>query len=160
MPLQRPTTRVCHALLQFPAQSVPACNAEVSHTQWPLLHHVVQAVHKEGHTERSHRQEPSPLNRAWHTAHSRSIPDTWWHMLSWGSTPKIRSLADLSMTSHITWRNPTVSTSPTLLKPQHRSSPWSSHILSDGRPNSLTKTQAKLNITKMERLVRLSWLHG
>jgi hypothetical protein len=65
-----------------------------------------------------------------------------------GSTPETWSLADSSMTSHITWRNPTVSTSPTLLKPQHRSSPWSSHISMDGRPNTLTKTQAKLNITK------------
>jgi hypothetical protein len=62
------------------------------------------------------------------------------------STTKIRSLADSSMTKHITWRNPTISTIPTLLKPQHRSSPRSNHILMDGRP-SLTKTQAKLNIT-------------
>jgi hypothetical protein len=51
------------------------------------------------------------------------------------STPKIRSLADSSMTSHIS-----------LLKPQHRSSPWSSHITRDGGPNTLTKIQAKLNI--------------
>jgi hypothetical protein len=29
------------------------------------------------------------------------------------STPKTRSLTDLSMTNHITWRNPTVSTLPT-----------------------------------------------
>jgi hypothetical protein len=63
------------------------------------------------------------------------------------STPKIWSLADLSMTNHITWWNPTVSTIPTLHKPQHRSSPWSNHISADGRP-SLTKTQAKLNITE------------
>jgi hypothetical protein len=62
------------------------------------------------------------------------------------STPKIRSVADSSMTSHISWRNPTVSTTPTLLKSQHRSSPRSSHITRDGRPNTLTKTQAKLNI--------------
>jgi hypothetical protein len=33
-----------------------------------------------------------------------------------------------------------------MLKPQHRSSPWSPHITGDGRPNTLTKTQAKLNI--------------
>jgi hypothetical protein len=65
-----------------------------------------------------------------------------------GSTPETRSLADSSITSHITWRNPTVSTSPTLLKLRHRSSPWSSHISTDGRPNTLTKTQAKLNIIK------------
>jgi hypothetical protein len=63
------------------------------------------------------------------------------------STPKIWTLADSSMTNHITWQNPTVSTIPSLLKPQHRSSPRSNHISSDGRP-SLTKTQAKLNITK------------
>jgi hypothetical protein len=54
MPLQRPTTGVCHALLRFPAHSGPACNAEVFHIQWPLLHHVIQTVHKEGHTDRSH----------------------------------------------------------------------------------------------------------
>jgi hypothetical protein len=62
------------------------------------------------------------------------------------STPKIWSLADSSKTSHISWRNPTLSTIPTLLKSQHRSSPWSNHISTDGRPNTLTKTQAKLNI--------------
>jgi hypothetical protein len=62
-------------------------------------------------------------------------------------TPKIWSLADLSMTNHMPWRNPTVSTIPTLLKPQHRSSPRSNHILTDERP-SLTKAQAILNITK------------
>jgi hypothetical protein len=66
------------------------------------------------------------------------------------STPKIQSLADSSMRKHITWRNPTISTSPTLLKPQHRSSPRSNHISADGRP-SLTKSQAKLNITKDEK---------
>jgi hypothetical protein len=62
-------------------------------------------------------------------------------------TPKIRFLADSSMTSHIIWQNPTVSTIPTLFKPQHRSLPWSNHISMDGRPY-LIKTQAKLNITK------------
>jgi hypothetical protein len=63
------------------------------------------------------------------------------------STPKIRSLADSSMTNHITWWNPTISTILTLLKPHHRSSPWSNHISTDERP-SLTKTKGKLNITK------------
>jgi hypothetical protein len=63
------------------------------------------------------------------------------------STAKIQSLADLSMTSHVTWQNPTISIIPTLLKSQHWSSPWSKYISTDGRP-SLTKTQAKLNITR------------
>jgi hypothetical protein len=75
------------------------------------------------------------------------------------STPKIQSLADSRMTNHITWRRPTVSTIPTLLEPQHRSSPRSNHTSMDGRP-SLTKTQSKLSITKDEKVVRHSWLHG
>jgi hypothetical protein len=63
------------------------------------------------------------------------------------STPKIQFLVDSSMTCHITSRNPTVFTIPTLLKPQHRSSAEPNHISTDGR-SSLTKTWAKLNITK------------
>jgi hypothetical protein len=73
-----------------------------------------------------------------------SCGDTCCHGVS---TPKIQSLADLSMTNHITRRISTVSTIPILLKPQYRSSPRSNNILTDGRP-SLTKTQAKLYITK------------
>jgi hypothetical protein len=99
MSLKRPTTGVCHALIRIPTQSGPACSVEVSRTKWPLLHHVVQAVHKECHKDTS--------------------PD----------------------------RIQTVSTIPTLLKLQHRSSPGSIHISTDGRP-SLTKTQPKPNITK------------
>jgi hypothetical protein len=64
-----------------------------------------------------------------------------------GSTSKIRSLANSSVTDHITWWNPTISTIPPLLKPHHRSSPRWNHISTDGRP-SLTKTKSKLNITK------------
>jgi hypothetical protein len=62
MPLQRPTTGVCHALLRIPTQSGPASSAEVSRTKSTLLHHVVQVVHKECHKDGSQRQEPSPLN--------------------------------------------------------------------------------------------------
>jgi hypothetical protein len=29
----------------------------------------------------------------------------WWHMLSWGSTPKNRSLADSGKTNHKLWRS-------------------------------------------------------
>jgi hypothetical protein len=152
-----------------------SCFAMVSRTQWSRLQcwgfpHTVapfapcgSVVHKEGHTDRNHphstEHDTQPIAYLiskqvvpYRTRGGTCCPT--------GSTPKIRSVADSSMTSHITWRNPTVSTSPTLLKPQHRSSPWSSHISTDGRPNTLTKTQAKLNITKMEILVRLSWLHG
>jgi hypothetical protein len=60
------------------------------------------------------------------------------------STPKTRSLANSSMTIHITWQNPTVSTISILLKPQHRSSSRSPHIMTDGRPtlsNDTSQTQ-------------------
>jgi hypothetical protein len=70
MPLQRPTTGVCHALLWIPTQSGLACSAEVSRTKWPLLHRVVQVVHKECRKGGSYKQEPSPLNRARHTTYS------------------------------------------------------------------------------------------
>jgi hypothetical protein len=35
MSLQRSTIGVCHALLRFPKQTVPACSAKVSHTNVP-----------------------------------------------------------------------------------------------------------------------------
>jgi hypothetical protein len=145
-------TMSCFAMV--PRRTVPACNAKVSHTKWPPLHHMVQAVHKDCHKDWSQSMVPSPLNRAWHTAYSLPISKQTVPYRTRGgtscpvvSTPKIRYLADLSLTIHITWRNPTVSTIPSLLRPQHRSSPWSNHISMDGRP-SLTKTQTKLNITK------------
>jgi hypothetical protein len=135
-------------------QTVPASSAKVSCTKRHLLHHVVQAVHKVCHKDRSQSMVPSPLNRARHTAYSIPISKQVVPYLTRGgtcclgvSTRKILPLADSSMTNHITWQNPTVSTIPSLLKPQHQSSPWSNHISTGGRP-SLTKTQAKLNITK------------
>jgi hypothetical protein len=50
------------------------------------------------------------------------------------STPKIWSLADSSITNHITWWIPIISTIPTLLNPQHRASPRSTQISTDGKP--------------------------
>jgi hypothetical protein len=133
---------------------VPACSAKVSHTKWPLLHHVVQTFTK-NLTKTDHKDWSHP-----HSTELDTEPTTYLiskqvipYRTRGGtccpgvSTPNIRSLIDLSMTSHITWQNPTVSTIPTLLKPQHRSSQRSNHISTDGRP-AHTKTQAKLNITK------------
>jgi hypothetical protein len=109
MLLQRSTTGVCHALQRFPTQSGPACSAEVSRTQWPLLHHVVQEVHIEchtmGHTDRSHpnstERDTQPIAYLiskqvipYRTCGGTCCPGV--------STPKIRSLANSSMTSHIT----------------------------------------------------------
>jgi hypothetical protein len=127
---------------RFPTQSGPFC------TMW--FRQFAQNVTKTGHkgmchphsTEHDTQPIAYPINK-------QAVP----HQTRGGtccpavSTPKIRSLADSSMKSHITWRNPTISTIPTLLKSQHRSSPWSNHISTDGRP-PLTKTHAKLNITK------------
>jgi hypothetical protein len=41
-------------------------------TKCPLLHHVVQAVHKVCHKDRSQSMVPSSLNRARHTIYSIS----------------------------------------------------------------------------------------
>jgi hypothetical protein len=130
------------AVLRFPIHSGPF------YTMW--FRQFTQNVTQMGHTDRSHphstEHDTQPIAYQiskqaipYRTRSGTCCPGV--------STPKIRSLVDSRMTSPITWRNPTVSTIPTLLKSQHRSSPWSNHISADGRP-SLTKTQAKLNITK------------
>jgi hypothetical protein len=54
------------------------------------------------------------------------------------STPKTRSLADSSMTNHEPWRSQPSPPLQTLLKPQHRTSPRSPHIMTDGRPTLST----------------------
>jgi hypothetical protein len=166
MPLQRSTTWVCHALLRFPdkrspltvlrfpTQSGPSC------TMW--FRQFTKNVTKTNDKDRSHphltEHDTQPIAYLiskqavpYRTRDGTCCPGV--------STPKIRSSADLSMTNHITWQNPTVCSIPTLLKTQHWSSPRSTHISTDGRP-FLTKTQAKLNTQRMERLVRYSRLHG
>jgi hypothetical protein len=154
MLLQRSTTGVSHALLRFPnkrsplallwflAQNRPSC------TMWlrQFTKNVLKTDHKEWSHPHSteHDTQPTAYLISKQVAPYRTHGGTCCPAMS---SPKIWSLADLSMTNHITWRNPTVSTIPTLLKPQHRSSQRSNHISMDGRP-SLTKTQVKLNITK------------
>jgi hypothetical protein len=54
------------------------------------------------------------------------------------STPKTRSLANLSMTNHKLWRSQPSPPFQTLLKPYHRISPRSPHITTDGRPTLST----------------------
>jgi hypothetical protein len=129
---------------------VPACSAKVSHANVPSCtmwfrqftkydHKVWCHAHSTKHDTQPIAYLISKRDVPYRTRGGTCYPEM--------STPKIWSLADSSMTNHITWRNPTVSTILTLLKPHHRSSPRSSHISMDGRP-SLTKTQDKLNITK------------
>jgi hypothetical protein len=112
----------------------------------PLLHHVVQADHKVWCHPHSTDHDTPPIA---YLISKQVVPyRTRGGTCSPGvSIPKIQSLADLSMTNHFTWRNPTVSTIPTWLKAQHRSSSWANHISMFGRP-SLTKAQAYLNIIK------------
>jgi hypothetical protein len=128
-------------VLRFPTQSGPFC------TMW--FRQFTQNATKTDHTDRSHPHstghDTQPIA---YLISKQAIPyKTLGGTCCPGvSTPKIWSLVDLSMTRHITWWNPTISTIPTLLKSRHGSSPWSNQILTDGRP-PLTKTQAKPNIT-------------
>jgi hypothetical protein len=142
------------AVLRFSAQSGPFC------TMW--FRRFTKNVTKTSHKDRSHphstEYDTQPIA---YLISKQAVP----YRTRGGtccpreSTSKIRCLADSSMISHITWRNPTVSTIPTFLKSQHRFSLGSIHISTDGRP-SLTETQANSTSQRMERLVRLSWLHG
>jgi hypothetical protein len=142
------------AVLRFPTQSDPFC------TMW--FRQFTQNVTQMSHTDRSHphstEHDTQPIA---YLISKQAVPyrTRGGTCCPGGSTPMIRSLADSSMISHIVWRNPTVSTIPTLLKSQHRSLPGPNHISMDGRP-PLTKTHAKLNIIKMERLVWLSLQNG
>jgi hypothetical protein len=130
------------AMLRFPAHSGPFC------TMWFRL--FTQNVTKTSHTDRSHPHSTERDTQPIAYLISKQVIPYWTRggtCCPGESTSKIQSLADSSLTSHITWRNPTVYTIPTLLKPQHWSSPWSNLMSADGSP-SLTKTQAQLNITK------------
>jgi hypothetical protein len=154
MPLQRSTIGVCHALLWFPEQTVSACSAMVSHTNIPsctmwfrrFTKYVTKYNHKVWCHPHSteHNTQPIVFLISKQAIPYRTHGGTCCPVVS---TPKIQCLADSSMRNHISQRNPTVSTIQTILKPQHRSSPQSNHISADGRP-SLTKTQAKHNMTK------------
>jgi hypothetical protein len=162
--------RSLHAITKAYYRSM-SCFATDSHTKWPRLqcwgfpHKVAnfapcgsgssqrmsqRRVTNIGHKDRSHphstEHDTQPIA---YLISKQAVPcrTRGGACCPWVSTPKIRSLEDLRMTSHNTWQNPTVSTILTLLKSQHRSSPWSNHISTDGKPPR-TKTQAKLNITK------------
>jgi hypothetical protein len=151
-------TKVYHRSMScfatVPRQTVPTCCAKVSRTNVPSCNmwfrQFTKYVTMTDHKVLCHPQSTehdtqliayliSKQAAPYHTHGGTCCPRV--------STPNIQSLADSSMTNHIFWRNPTVSTIPTLLKPQHRSSPQSNHNAMDGRP-SLTKAQVKLNITK------------
>jgi hypothetical protein len=166
MSLQSSTIGVRHALLRFPDKRSPLAvlrfptKSGSSCTMWfrSFTKNVTKTDHKDRSRPHSTEHDTQPIG---YLISKQVIPyQTLGGTCCPGvSTPKIQSIADSSTTSHITWWNPTVSTIPTLLKPQHRSSPWSNHNSIDGdhlsqghKPNSTSQ--------RMERLVRHSWLHG
>jgi hypothetical protein len=122
--------RVCHALLRFSKQIVPAYSAKVSRTNIPsctmwfrqFTKHVTKTDHKVWCHPHSteHDTQPIVFLISKQVVPYRTHSGTCCHGVS---TPKIWSLAYSSMIDHITWRNSTVFTIPTLLKQQHRSSP-------------------------------------
>jgi hypothetical protein len=94
----------------FPWPRAPACNAEASSWLEPLLHLVDQITSRIfPHTVEQDSQPTSSLisNQA---LPYRTHGDTYCRRVS---TPKTRSLVDSSMTNHISWWIPTVSTIPT-----------------------------------------------
>jgi hypothetical protein len=110
MSLQRSTIGVSRALLQFPWPRVPTSNAKVSSWLRPLLHLVDQVrFYIFPHTTEQDSQAIAALI-------SKHVVPYWTRggtCCPKVSTPKIRSLADLSMTNHISRWKPSVSTIPT-----------------------------------------------
>jgi hypothetical protein len=114
-----PEITTCHykGLLQelvmlccgFPWPRVPPSNAKVSSWLEPLLDLVDQITSCIfPHTAEKDSQPTTALI-------SKQVVPYWTHggtCCPRVSTPKTRSLANLSMTNQITWRNPTVSTNP------------------------------------------------
>jgi hypothetical protein len=163
MALQRFTTGVCHALLQFLEQMVPACSAKVSRTNIPLCtmwFRQVKVWWKIGHKVwcHPHSTEHDTLPIAYLIS-KQVVP----YLKCGGtccpgvSTPNIQFLVDSSTTCHDGINN------------LHHSNHCSNHSIDPHHGqitsrqieehNTLTYTQVELNITKDERLARHSWLH-
>jgi hypothetical protein len=156
---------ICHykGLLQelimrcygFPMTRVPAYSAKNSSWLKSLLHLVDQITfcvfpHT---TEQDSQHIASLISKQ--VALYQICGDTCYPGVS---TPKIRSLADLSMTNHNTWQNPTVSTILNLI--QTTASNLTTVISHHNGWNTNTQLKPKLNIIKMEDLYEDSRLHG
>jgi hypothetical protein len=121
------------AMLRFPAHS------DLFYTMW--FRQFKQNVTKADHQDRSHphstEHDTQPIAYliskqavSYRTRGGTCCPGV--------STPKIRSLADSSMTKYITCRFQPSPPFQTLLKPQHRISSQSSHITTNERPRLST----------------------
>jgi hypothetical protein len=161
MPLQRSTIGVCHALLRFSKQTVPACSAKVSRTNvysctmWER--HFIKYVTKYDDIAHPTKQDTLPIvfliSRQ--VIPYRTCGDTCCPGVS---TPKIWSLADSSTTCHED------------INHLHNSNHCSNHSIDPHTVNShlngwetTTLSQRhKSNSTsqRIERLVGLSRLHG
>jgi hypothetical protein len=131
----------------FPVTWVPACSAKVSLWLEPLFHLVDKITfcilpHT---TERDSQPTTSLISNQ--AIPCRARGDTCCPVVS---TPQTRSLADLSITNHNTWRNPAVSTIPTHAQTTalNLTTVTSRHV--GWKTN--TQQKLKLNIIKMEDL--------
>jgi hypothetical protein len=166
MLLQRSTTGVSHALLRFPnkrsplallwflAQNRPSC------TMWfrQFTKNVIKTDHKEWSHPHSteHDTQPTTYLISKQVAPYRTHGGTCCPAMS---SPKIWSLADLSMTNHIIWRNPTVS--PFQPCSNHSIDPHNDQITSRWMGDLPSQRHKRNSISqRIERLVRHSWLHG
>jgi hypothetical protein len=137
----------------FPWPRVLACHAKVSSWVEPLLHLVGQITFCVfPHTTEQDSQLIAAL------ISKQAIPyqtrgDTCCPGVS---TPKIRSLPDSSMTNHIPWRIPAISTNPT----HAQAIAWSTDISTDGKPQLSHKDTSPSQHHKDGRLVQHSWLQG
>jgi hypothetical protein len=140
MPLQRFTTGICHALLRFPDKRPRFQCWDFPHsgslcTMW--FRQFTQNVTQTNHIDWSHphttEHDTQPIA---YLISKQAIPyRTCGGTCCPGvSTPMTHSLADSSMTNHKPWRSQPSPPLQTLLKPQHRISPRSPHITTDGRP--------------------------
>jgi hypothetical protein len=156
MLLQRSTIGVSHALLQFPRPRVPASSAKVSLWLKPLLHLVDEITscvfcHT---TEQDSQPTTSLICKQvipYLTCGDTCCPGV--------STPKTRSLANSSMTNHINWQIPTISTIPSHAKTTASIFTMVNSHLNGWKTNSLNINRSQTQHHKDERLIWLSRLH-
>jgi hypothetical protein len=136
---------------------VPASSAKVSSWLKPLLHLVDQIMSCVfPHTA---EQDPQPTASL---ISKQVIPyRTRGSTYCLGvSTPKTQSLVDSSMTNHISWRIPPVSTIPNLAQTTASNLTTVNSHLDGWKTNTLNNNTSGTQYHKYARLVRHSWLLG
>jgi hypothetical protein len=141
----------------FPWPRIPACSAKVSSWLKPLLHLMYQITSCVlPHTAEQESQPTTSL------ISKQAIP----YRTNGGtccpgvSTPKTQTLADSSMTNHITWRNPTVSIIPSHAQTMASFLTTVNSHLDIWKTNTLNINTSQTQHHKDGRLVWLSSLHG